>query len=138
MSGELPALEGVLDLAGVEGSRGVAGAGEDGADHGQEQSGDALGALEQDAESLLAQALAVVWGEVVVEEVRQLLEAEAGELLAHDDAPPQGGVGLELDAELRQADQEDLDLPGAVEVVLGQGPGFGQGLLGEFMSFILW
>ena len=76
---------------------------EDGAVHGQEQAGHALGALEQGGEALLAEALR--GGEMVLEEGVELLEAQAGDLLAHEDAPPQGGLGLELGAQLRQADE---------------------------------
>lgn len=127
-------MERVLDRGGVDGA--VLGAGllEDGAVQGQEPSGYALGVLEQGAETLLAEPL---WGgKMVREEGVELLEAQAGDLLAHSDAPPQGGLGLELGAQLRQADEQDLDGAGAGEVALGDGARLGQGLLGQVVGLV--
>ena len=63
-----------------------------------------------------------------LDEAHELLEAQAGDLLAHSDAPPQGRLSLELGTQLGQADEQDLDGAGAGEVALGDGTRLGEGL----------
>ena len=94
----------------------------------------ALGALEQGGESELTEPLALLGREVMIEEGREFIEEQAGEFLAHGDAPPQRGLGLEGGAQLGESDQEDLHPPGGLEVALGQGAGLGEGFLGQFVG----
>ena len=104
--------------------------GQEATKHGYDEAGDASASFEEGVLPLPAETLGLLGAVVVIEEGGELIEGQPGELLAHDDAAPQRGDGLDPVAKGRHADEQDSHKAIAGELTFGKGPGFQKGFIG--------